>query len=310
MPFVVNRLNNVKKVYTQKAINLKIFRLYIHRGKMTEIKQSKQGNYLQGSFSGTAAALGAYYVIGSTGLKIATEIKPKNINSTKNNSIYEKIIDKTLKDSNLTKHNVKIIKAQNLTDEGIGKLINEIHPPKKITNPLSKLSRWYIKNEIYAAKRGDISYYIYKPNKILVNTETNSLDIFHEMGHAQNNFSKWSKYIRKATHPAVLSAILLISIFKKKKNDGETPTGIIDKSTDFIKENCGTLTLAAKTPELVDEGLASIRGLKLAKPYLSPKNYNHLKLYYGKAGLTYIIYAATLAVGTKLASIISDKMSK
>ena len=65
--------------------------------------------------------------------------------------------------------------------------------------------------------------------------------------------------------------IALIALLKTKKAEGEQPTGVVDKATDFIKNNAGKLTFATFIPTLIEEAMASIKGNKMAKELLNPQ---------------------------------------
>ena len=97
---------------------------------------------------------------------------------------------------------------------------------------------------------------------------------FHEMGHAMNaTGSKLMKTLAVGRHVSALIGvplILAVGFLKPKKKDGEKPKGVFDKTTTFIKSNAGKLTFLALIPTIAEEGIASIRGGKLAKKVLNP----------------------------------------
>lgn len=274
---------------------------------MTEIQQQHRNNS-GGTFWGYSTALGAGLGTHALGYYGASKFADK-ISIPKNNSIYEKAFNTAYKNSNIGKHNIKIMKAQNLTDDAVSELAKSF-TNTKTKSPFNILSQLTTKNTLFQTKEGINAVYIHKQKKILVNTEKSSCFGFHEIGHAQNDLSKWTKYISKINTGKLVPLILLTAVFKQKKKEGEKATGFFDKTTDFIKNNCGTLTFATQIPQLLDEGFASLRGLKLAKPHISADAYKNLKKFYGKNWLTYLISATAIAAGVKVSSIISDKMSK
>lgn len=157
----------------------------------------------------------------------------------------------------------------------------EILEPEKRVMPLSK-SKLYDKfielnAPLVGASRGRNAVFLLNKNKIVLRKSKMGTAGFHELGHAINkNSSKFWKVVQKMRIPGMVltSAILFTALFKRKKAEGEEPKGIFDKTTTFVKENAGKLSLLAGLPVFAEEMMASFRGNKLAKQVLSPELYN------------------------------------
>ena len=151
--------------------------------------------------------------------------------------------------------------------------------------------------------------------KIIVNMNSAPDLSFHEMGHALtdkygNFFSKLN--IKSRFYVLALAPVFLLTSLIKapKKNKDEKPESIVDKTTTFIKNNCGKLVAASFIPILIDEGLASIKGQKLAKEVISSKDIlNGLKNTHLKAYSTYLFVAGAAGGLSALAVHLRDKLS-
>ena len=121
--------------------------------------------------------------------------------------------------------------------------------------------------------------------------------ILHEIGHAINStkgpvmrFLQNSRF-KLASLP---TALLITNMFMPKSpKDGET----------FIERNAGKIGFAAFLPTIIEEGLASLRGIKAAKQakavYGNKINLAPLKKNYFFAWMTYVISGLLLGVGMK-----------
>lgn len=148
---------------------------------------------------------------------------------------------------------------------------------------------------------------------MLVNKEKIGWAAFHEMGHALNNMTPGvGKMLRKLRGAGgiLASLVFFTGLLKRKKVEGEKPQGAWDKATTFVKNNCGKLAFLGMTPMLLEEGLASIKGAKLAKSLLSPEQFKALNKLYGKAWLSYVGIAVGAGVATFVSSKIRDKIAE
>jgi len=151
----------------------------------------------------------------------------------------------------------------------------------------------------------------YHPFSKTININLNKMPAaaFHEMGHALNNTDKYTRILAYGRHPLAMLVpplILAVGLLKNKKQEGEAPKDNLDKTGDFIKNNAGKLTFAALVPTIAEEGLASVRGSKMAKPLLSKellKKFNNCHL---RALSTYVLGATMVALSVRLAIAVRD----
>ncbi len=149
-------------------------------------------------------------------------------------------------------------------------------------------------------------------NKVLINTEKMAPAGFHEIGHAINfNNSKFWRALQKYRlyAPFVALTVAGVAILKRKKADGEKPTGIIDKTTTFIKNNAGKLAFGAMIPIVAEEVMASVRGNKLAKSLLSPELAKKVIKSNRWGALSYVGAAVTIGLAVTLGSKVRDKIA-
>lgn len=186
----------------------------------------------------------------------------------------------------------------------------------KWTKKIPKLEQ-ALKDKLESAKytiaEGKNAYFVPNSNKIYVNNDKMSYASFHEMGHALNkHVGTIGKILQKSRKPGLLlaAASMLVGMFKRKKVDGEQPQGIVDKVTTFVKDNCGKLAFLGTLPTILEEGLASIRGAKLAKHVLSKENYKLLNKFHGKAWLTYLGMGVAMTAATVISSKVRDAIAE
>ena len=155
------------------------------------------------------------------------------------------------------------------------------------------------------------------PNKLGANTILMSEKgvpflAFHEIGHAMNfNLSKASKtlyYVAKFL-PQLAPLIALYGIFTKKSEneDGKELTKG-QKVNNFIRNNAGKLAFGAMVPQLIEEGLATIKGQKLANKMLSPELAKKVLKGNATCYLTYLLSAIGIGLATWGAVKIKDKL--
>ena len=226
--------------------------------------------------------------------------------------IVQKSAQKALKESGLKAKGVNIINV-NFSDK-IGDLFKKEFDSMFIGKFLPKKLKENVAN-MHAAtiKYGCNACYLPNVKKVLVPKGKNlSLSVFHEMGHAMNaNFSKIGNLLQKTRGLSLLAIpIAAIALFKSKKPDGMKPEGIVDKTTTFVKENAGKLTFASFLPMLIEEGMASIKGNKLAAKYLNPQLAAKVAKTNKIAYLTYLSGAVLAGAGIYVATKIKDMVSK
>ncbi len=157
---------------------------------------------------------------------------------------------------------------------------------------------------------GLASYYIPKDKTIINNFKSLGMSIPHEMGHAANFTSKnpLLKILTKSRKLQIFALpILAVTILKKPKEKTEKSKSLIGKSLDFIKENCISLTTACMAPTVIEEGIASIRGAKIAKKFLTPQKIKAINTANFWGWATYALQAGIMIAGVFAADKIRNK---
>ena len=206
----------------------------------------------------------------------------------------------------------KIKNPQNVNIDGIKDNINKVGDSKLSDKIIKRDNKVKLSKQIKSVAEGKNAFCSPITRDIMVNTDKLSSASFHEMGHALNaTGSKAIQALAVGRHVTKLfiPIILAIGLLKPKKKDGEKPQGIIDKTTTFIKENAGKLTFAALIPTLAEEGLASIRGGKLAKQVLDPKLLKKVNKGNMLAWTTYLAGALVTSGAVAFATKVRDKMA-
>ena len=103
-----------------------------------------------------------------------------------------------------------------------------------------------------------------KYKKVIINTDKISAAGFHELGHALNDLSsKYGiKYLAKLRRPGYAIAGLMeyFAVFSRTK-----PKGAPRNPVDYVEDNCGKIAFLAMLPTVIEEAVASYRGINLAK---------------------------------------------
>lgn len=174
-----------------------------------------------------------------------------------------------------------------------------------------KLKDGMIKNYMKQIKNGQNAFFMPVTNKIVLPKIGCESAVFHEMGHAMNaNLSKFGKYLQKCRPLAIIANVMfIIALLKTKKEKDEKPKGFVDKTTDFIKNNVGKLSFLAFVPTILEEGLASYKGEKLAKNFLSADLMKKV-VKTNRIGLfSYTCVALVTALAARLGVQIRDEMA-
>ena len=160
-----------------------------------------------------------------------------------------------------------------------------------------------------AEKQGQNAFYNLQTKQITINTDKISIAGFHEAGHALNHLKgKFGKVLNKLRHPGVVAATLLtyVATFARTK-----PKEAPKSKGDWIKDNCGKLAFACMLPTVFEEGVASYKGIKLARQSgLAEPLIKNMKKLYGKALLTYIGHAVLTGLAVGATSMIMDAYSR
>ena len=165
-------------------------------------------------------------------------------------------------------------------------------------------------------KEGSNACYLPKANKIITPDKSLQTSVFHEIGHAlNNNGGIILKTLQKARpiSTKVPGLILLISLFNKRKTTDKPQKNDskIQKGADFVKRNAGILTAISFMPMVLEEGIASIRGQKLAKTLVKSKDlskdiFKKIKITNLYGFTTYSLAAIAGYIGVKLAIKVKD----
>lgn len=261
-------------------------------------------SYLAGSFSMSL-------IKNLLGVTINKELKACEFGLQEESSIFADAANKAFKESILPEKGVSFMSIEDLKKEISGL-------EQSLEKADSKSARKILNKRIHKLKSyllGENACFTTKANKILVNTEKFASATFHEMGHALNYNTKGIGNILYNLRPKsgkynILWVIALLCAFRKKKNDGETSETFIGKSLDFAKDHCGEVAAAACAPAVLEEGLASIKGIKMSKPYLSVAELSKLKHRYFGAGLTYAVTAAAGVMAVSVIDLVRNKMGE
>ena len=100
--------------------------------------------------------------------------------------------------------------------------------------------------------------------------------------------------------------VLFTALYKGKKSDNKKTTGTFDKITTFIKNNAGKIILLSFAPMLIEEGMASFKGGKLAKKMLNPELARQVSKGNKLAYLTYLGMAGALSYGIYMAKKVKN----
>ena len=239
-----------------------------------------------------------------------------NLNSKSNiDSVTQDLFVKSTKNAQKTLN--KIMKKQNIptsqTKTGAKATIQTVTKPRP---------RWkYIlfgpsgedklKGALKDVSEGQNAFFHTASKNIYVNNDKMGFSVFHEMGHAVNaNSTTGKKILSYGRHfTAFMVPILLATaLIKKRKPENEAEPNNVKRKKNFLKDNIGLITFGCLTPTLVEEGLASINGAKLAKNVLNPEQLRKLNITNAKAWSTYFVGAVLASVLAQFAVKIKDKL--
>lgn len=226
---------------------------------------------------------------------------------------FTKLVDSAktaARDSGLTDKGVSFIKACSENADEIKEAVATEYNAGKMAKVMpQKLKQLYIGNIAKSIKNGENACYLPSVKKIVTPQDGGLvLSVFHETGHAMNaNMSKIGSLLQKSRSLSALAVpILLIALIKDKKQEGEEPKGKLDKAGDFVKNNAGKLAFLSFMPTVIEEGLASFKGNKMAKELLDPSLAKKVAKTNALGFATYVIGAAAAGLGVYCASKIRD----
>ena len=168
-------------------------------------------------------------------------------------------------------------------------------------------------------KEGMNAAYFPKANAIITPSKSLRTSIFHEMGHAMNaNGGIILKSLQKMRPMAsIVPAIVLAdALLNKRKTTDEklennSVGNVIQNVRLGVKKHAGLISAAAMLPMVVEEGIASLRGQKLAKGLvkdgiLSKDLFKKIKLTNLGGFTTYAATMVGIGLATKVAVDVKD----
>ena len=259
---------------------------------------------------------------------LTSNSSPQEIETVKN-AVQKAFVQTGLKEQGFNIHNINskdrvFTVSKDMSDKldkiverkfgGIKKILPEKLANKLGLNKPPGAGQKFLINSLEKVLDGKNAFCTSGTKDIAVNLEKIPLTTFHEMGHGLNSLQKSERMLVKSRLPLQyigVPIILTAALLKGKKSKEEKPQGSFDKSTTFIKDNAGKLTFAAWIPTLLEEGLASIKGAKMAKDAgLSKELLKKLNISNAKAWSTYMIGALAAASTVRLAVAVKDRIAE
>lgn len=221
-------------------------------------------------------------------------------------------VNQALKDKGVLEKGVKIIDVTTKQgQEAISGIMQQELKGHKLIGRMPQQAQEFA-SEIFGSifKSGQNAAYLPNTKTVALAGDKLGLTVFHEAGHAINaNASKIGRALQACRGASLLSIpISMIALFKRPKAEGQKPEGAVDKATTFVKKNAGKLTFATFLPMLIEEGMASIRGCKIAKT-VNPEVFKATCKVNGLAYLTYLGLAVASSIGIAVARNIRDKFA-
>ena len=189
---------------------------------------------------------------------------------------------------------------------------------KQNKNPFVKLRAltWptdkELKERLYVYAQGKNACYMPATSQILTNKEKKANAVFHEMGHALNAKGLGLGKILAKTRAKGAQAVPFvfgISMLTPKDSEDNPTKNKYYKGLLTLKKHAGLIASACLLPLTLEEGLASIKGGKMAKEVLSPELYKKVNKSNIKAFIAYSISMIMVGAGTALANYIKDKVT-
>ncbi len=196
-----------------------------------------------------------------------------------------------------TSENVKTIAGTMLTDNKLDKKIHVKFIDSKnissVANAIKTGTGIDITKELQPVARGENAFYMDRI-KFAVAPKSKPSLILHELGHAITaHKGQFMRFLQKSRMYAATIPTTLIFINKMipHKQGEET----------FIEKHAGKIGFCAFLPTIIEEGLASLRGIKAANKIKKSINLNlkPLKRNYAFAWLTYVIAGLGLGIAAK-----------
>lgn len=151
-----------------------------------------------------------------------------------------------------------------------------------------------------------------KKNTILMPENKITFAAFHELGHAMNaNLSKAGNALQKF-RPLALFIPSLVALYgacsRKSKPDADGNLTKKQKINNGIRNNAGKIAFIATLPMLIEEAMATKKGLKFAKEILSPELYKKVAKGNKVAFLSYLTTSIFAGITAWAAVKVKDNM--
>lgn len=283
---------------------------------MNSVGQSRKEDYIR-------TAIGTTVGLAPTAYLIQDAVKPISKNTIQ---MYQCAINDIFPATD-TFHNTKnvaetIIKNEGLVDKGVRLLIANNSPDSntKLDNIFkTEKPKFLVKKIKTLLQNGCNGCYHNKSKSVIVNDVFGTSSIFHEIGHAKhfNSRNPLMKLLVKSRNITPMGVSLVtpialgIAMFHKTdKNKPQKDKTKTEKTLDFVSKHAGKLTLASYIPLVLEEGLASTDGIRMAKKHLNTKQISTLQTSYFKAWTTYAGTALLVAGAVGLANEIKRGIDK
>lgn len=151
--------------------------------------------------------------------------------------------------------------------------------------------------------------YVPSKKQVLLNSDKATISGFHELGHAMNHLkSKIGKLLQKCRKPGYAIAGFMATVALTSRNK---PKESKRSLWNIIQDNSGKIAFIAILPTIIEEAMASYKGVELArKSGLAEPLVNNLKKFYGKALLSYAGYGLLAGLSVYAASKIMEKSTR
>lgn len=229
-----------------------------------------------------SSEIGAMVALGASGLiyKALPSFSNPFLNQMKkehlNNHHYKDVFIRAVKNSSLEAKGLKLANVTDLATD-IGRGLNACYMPKE--------------------------------RVIALNKNLASISGFHELGHAMNHLkSKTGWLLQKLRRPGYAIAALMGYV---ALNDRPKPKGADRNFKEFVEDNCGKIAFVSLLPTVIEESMASYKGVKMAKEAgLAESLVSNLKRFYRKALWSYLGYAIVTGVSVFATSKIMEKFTR
>ena len=271
--------------------------------------------YMGGSMADFMVKAGYQATIGNSllnGLSKKTGAT-ENLGEVISNAIkYTRLDEKGLEFIDLakfgTKEEAKSVVENIMRDEyNAGKFTKQL-----LKNPLTKAK--HEKEILQTAQmfaNGNNAGVFMKTNKLVLNSEKIGYSGFHEIGHALNrNFSKVGRALQKLRLPMQFAPAVLLTtaLLTNKRTEDDKPQNFWQKTTSFVKNNVGKLTVLTCVPTIIEELMASHKGMKLAKGMLDKSQLKHVAKTNILGAASYIGAAVAIGFAAHFANQVRDNI--